>query len=78
MTAPIPAGSIGHGSPMNVLNHNQYTDAWSAFGDAVKHQRAVLVVSAHWYANATAVTATFVGLAAATCTPSPPRPPPLP
>ena len=53
----MPAGFIGHGSPMNTLEHNRYTDAWRAFGAAVPTPSAVLVVSAHWYTNATAVTA---------------------
>ncbi|HVE93619.1 MAG TPA: 4,5-DOPA dioxygenase extradiol [Acidimicrobiales bacterium] len=55
--AMMPAGFIGHGSPMNTLDHNRYTDSWRAFGDCVPRPRAVLVVSAHWYTNATAVTA---------------------
>jgi 4,5-DOPA dioxygenase extradiol len=53
----MPAAFIGHGSPMNTLEHNRYTDAWRAFGDCVTAPRAVLAVSAHWYTNATAVTA---------------------
>ena len=54
---PMPAGFFGHGSPMNTLEHNRYTDAWRAFGSCVDRPRAVLMVSAHWYTNATAVTA---------------------
>ena len=53
----MPAGFIGHGSPMNTLEHNRFTAAWRAFGGCVPTPRAVLVVSAHWYTNATAVTA---------------------
>src|SRR5690348_11623826 len=53
----MPAAFIGHGSPMNTLEHNRYTAAWRAFGAAVPRPRAILVVSAHWYINATAVTA---------------------
>jgi 4,5-DOPA dioxygenase extradiol len=53
----MPAAFIGHGSPMNALEHNRYTEAWAAFGAAVPKPRAILVVSAHWYINATAVTA---------------------
>ena len=53
----MPAGFIGHGSPMNTLDQNRYTDAWASFGACVEQPRAVLVVSAHWYTNATAVTA---------------------
>lgn len=55
--AVMPAAFIGHGNPMNALEVNRYTSAWKAFGEAVPRPRAVLVVSAHWYVNATAVTA---------------------
>ncbi|WP_409331091.1 4,5-DOPA dioxygenase extradiol [Trujillonella humicola] len=54
---PMPAAFIGHGNPMNALERNRYTEAWRAFGRSVPRPRAVLVVSAHWYVHATAVTA---------------------
>jgi 4,5-DOPA dioxygenase extradiol len=53
----MPAAFLGHGSPMNALDDNDYTEAWRAFGRSVPTPRAILVVSAHWYINATAVTA---------------------
>jgi 4,5-DOPA dioxygenase extradiol len=53
----MPAAFFGHGSPMNAIETNRYTAAWRAFGAAVPRPRAILVVSAHWYINATAVTA---------------------
>jgi 4,5-DOPA dioxygenase extradiol len=53
----MPAAFFGHGNPMNALEVNRYTSAWRAFGAAVPRPRAILVVSAHWYINATAVTA---------------------
>jgi 4,5-DOPA dioxygenase extradiol len=66
-TVPTPAGGVpgdlmpaaffGHGNPMNALSDNRYTAAWKAFGASVPRPRAILVVSAHWYINATAVTA---------------------
>ena len=52
----MPAVFFGHGSPMNALEHNRYTEAWRMFGASVPRPRAILVVSAHWYINATAVT----------------------
>jgi 4,5-DOPA dioxygenase extradiol len=52
-----PALFIGHGSPMNTLEDNGYTRAWRRFGETLPKPRAVLVVSAHWYFGATAVTA---------------------
>jgi len=53
----MPAAFIGHGSPMNALEPNRHTEAWSAFAQSAPTPRALLVVSAHWYINATAVTA---------------------
>jgi 4,5-DOPA dioxygenase extradiol len=53
----MPAAFLGHGSPMNTLETNRYTEAWRAFGASVPRPRAILVVSAHWYGNFTAVTA---------------------
>jgi 4,5-DOPA dioxygenase extradiol len=52
-----PTAFIGHGSPMNTLDTNRFTAAWRAFGQRIGRPRAVLVISAHWYTNATAVTA---------------------
>ncbi|HSR65045.1 MAG TPA: 4,5-DOPA dioxygenase extradiol [Xanthomonadaceae bacterium] len=57
MPAAMPAAFLGHGSPMNALERNRYTEAWRAFGASVPRPRAILMVSAHWYVNATAVTA---------------------
>src|SRR5215218_9181935 len=53
----MPAAFFGHGNPMNALEKNRYTAAWQAFGRAVPKPRAILVVSAHWYVQATAITA---------------------
>jgi 4,5-DOPA dioxygenase extradiol len=53
----MPAVFFGHGSPMNALDRNGYTEAWRTFGAAVPRPRAILAVSAHWYIDATAVTA---------------------
>jgi 4,5-DOPA dioxygenase extradiol len=53
----MPAAFLGHGSPMNALENNRYTDAWRSFGATVPKPRAILVVSAHWFVNVTAVTA---------------------
>jgi 4,5-DOPA dioxygenase extradiol len=57
MTDRMPAAFLGHGNPMNALEPNRYTEAWNAFGTAVGRPRAVLAISAHWYTNATLVTA---------------------
>jgi 4,5-DOPA dioxygenase extradiol len=56
-TDPMPAVFVGHGSPMNALERNRYTQAWADLGRTIPRPRAILAVSAHWYVNASAVTA---------------------
>lgn len=53
----MPALFIGHGSPMNTLESNDFTRAWATMGRDLPRPRAVLVISAHWFIGATAVTA---------------------
>jgi len=53
----MPALFIGHGSPMNTLERNDFTRSWARMGRELPRPRALLVVSAHWYIGATAVTA---------------------
>src|SRR5690606_12301097 len=55
--APMPAAFFGHGSRTNARERNRCTEAWRQFGATVPRPRAILAVSAHWYVNATAVTA---------------------
>lgn len=53
----MPALFIGHGSPMNTLELNDFTLLWRKLGETLPRPRALLVVSAHWFFGATAVTA---------------------
>ncbi len=53
----MPAVFFGHGSPMNALTRNRYTEAWSAIARSATAPRAILAISAHWYTEGTAVTA---------------------
>jgi 4,5-DOPA dioxygenase extradiol len=56
MSARMPAVFLGHGTPMNALDDNRYTRAWAEFGASVR-PAAILAISAHWFINASAVTA---------------------
>jgi 4,5-DOPA dioxygenase extradiol len=57
-TAAMPVVFVGHGNPMNALQNNRFTEAWADLAAALPEPpRAVLCISAHWYTNATAVTA---------------------
>ncbi len=53
----MPAAFLGHGSPMNALEDNRYTRAWSQFGASIPTPRAIVIVSAHWFVGSTLVTA---------------------
>ena len=54
---PLPVLFLGHGSPMNALQTNDWTRAWARLGATLPRPRAVLAISAHWYVADTAVTA---------------------
>src|SRR3954451_15361132 len=53
----MPAVFLGHGNPMNTLEHNAYTDVWHELGRWLPRPRAVLAISAHWYTHGVGVTA---------------------
>jgi 4,5-DOPA dioxygenase extradiol len=55
--ARMPAVFFGHGSPLNALARNRYTEAWRGLGRSLARPKAILAVSAHWYIRGTAVTA---------------------
>lgn len=47
---------IGHGSPMNALEHNALVQQWQTVVQGYR-PKAILMISAHWYTKGTAVTA---------------------
>ncbi len=53
----MPALFLGHGSPMNVLEENVYTQAWRQLGKTLPRPKGIIAISAHWYTRGTAVTA---------------------
>ena len=53
----MPVIFFGHGSPMNTLASNRYTEAWRKLGASVPRPKAILAISAHWVTRGTAVTA---------------------
>jgi 4,5-DOPA dioxygenase extradiol len=54
--ARMPVLFVGHGSPMNAIEDNQWSQAFRALGAQLPRPRAVLCVSAHWYVAGTFVT----------------------
>lgn len=53
----MPVLFIGHGSPMNGIEDNEFSRSWSKYGKDIPQPKAILVVSAHWLTNGTYVTA---------------------
>jgi 4,5-DOPA dioxygenase extradiol len=53
----MPVLFLGHGSPMNAIETNAHTEAWSRMGRSVPRPRAILAISAHWFIPGTRVTA---------------------
>ena len=53
----MPVLFIGHGSPMNGIENNQFTESWKKSVENVPKPNALLVVSAHWETLETKITA---------------------
>jgi len=52
----MPVLFVGHGSPMNAIEDNNYHKSWAAMGKQLPRPKAILSVSAHWITKGTKVT----------------------
>lgn len=55
-TPLMPALFIGHGSPMNAIEENEFSASWKALGKKLPLPKAIVCVSAHWETQGTRVT----------------------
>lgn len=53
----MPVLFVGHGSPMNAIEDNEFSKRWEKMGSEIPKPGAVLCVSAHWLTHGTHVTA---------------------
>ncbi len=53
----MPVLFIGHGSPMNGIEDNEFSLRWTRMAKEIPTPAAVLVISAHWLKNGTSITA---------------------
>jgi len=53
----MPVLFIGHGSPMNGIENNIFSQQWAKTANEIMKPKAILVISAHWLTNGTFVTA---------------------
>lgn len=56
-TARMPVLFVGHGSPMNAIEENEFVSGWRNIAKSIPRPRAVLCISAHWETRGTFVTA---------------------
>jgi len=52
-TVKMPAVFIGHGSPMNIIYNNQYTQSLVKLANDLPIPENILVISAHWLTRGT-------------------------
>jgi 4,5-DOPA dioxygenase extradiol len=63
MTAPfkstekMPVLFLGHGSPMNAIEENEFVQGFRKIGNEIPKPNAILCVSAHWETRGTFITA---------------------
>ncbi len=53
----MPLLFIGHGSPMNGIEDNEFSATWSSMAGKIALPQAVIVISAHWNTRGTRITA---------------------
>lgn len=53
----MPVLFVGHGSPMNALEDNEFTRGWRKIAKSIPKPKAILMISAHWETRGTFVTA---------------------
>lgn len=56
-TEKMPVLFLGHGSPMNAIEENQFVTGFRNVAKTLPKPNAILCISAHWFTNGTKVTA---------------------
>lgn len=52
----MPVVFVGHGSPMNAIELNEFTRQWEVVGRNLPAYQAIVVISAHWQTHGTHIT----------------------
>lgn len=56
-TEKMPVLFLGHGSPMNAIEENEFVKGFRKVGQEIQKPNAILCISAHWETRGTMVTA---------------------
>ncbi len=57
-TTEMPLLFVGHGSPLNAIEENEYSKTWRTLGNSIPKPKAILSISAHWETRGTSITGT--------------------
>lgn len=55
-TPAMPVLFVGHGSPMNAIEENEFSKRWRTLGQKIPAPAAIVCISAHWETQGTFVT----------------------
>lgn len=53
----MPVLFVGHGSPMNALEENEFVNGWREIAKTIPKPKGILCISAHWETDGTFLTA---------------------
>jgi 4,5-DOPA dioxygenase extradiol len=56
-TPKMPVLFLGHGSPMNAIEENEFVNGFREIGEKLPKPNAIICISAHWFTKGTKVTA---------------------
>ena len=52
----MPVLFVGHGSPMNAIENNEFNQAWQEAAREMPHPKAILCISSHWETRGSQIT----------------------
>ena len=52
----MPALFLGHGSPMNAIEDNEFTKSFVRIAKEIPRPKAIICISAHWFTDGTKIT----------------------
>lgn len=47
----MPVLFAGHGSPMNAIEKNRFSESWKNLGNYLRKPKVIIGISAHWYSD---------------------------
>ena len=51
----MPVVFVGHGSPMNAIDDNEYSRSWRSMAEQIPKPEVIISLSAHWYTKGTKI-----------------------